>query len=157
MKTVLIVEDNESLRDLLAFIIKVSGYEPATAINGQDAVEKALAVRPDLILMDLGLPKLDGVEATKQIKAAPSTKEIPVVILTAFPMIPCGVAAIKAGASEVLRKPASVAAIQSILAKYASVRLSASAQSSTWCGQRQAAPSTNDSEGVIPEQCESES
>jgi CheY-like chemotaxis protein len=126
MKTVLIVEDNESLRELLALIVKTSGYDPATAVTGQDAVEKALTIRPDLILMDIGLPEIDGVEATRRIKATPATKEIPVVILTAFAMIPRGVEGIKAGAAAVLQKPASVAAIKGILTKYTSERPSAS-------------------------------
>jgi DNA-binding response OmpR family regulator len=119
MKTVLIVEDNEDLRQLLAIIIQSSGYEPVIAITGQEAVEKALAVRPDLILMDIGLPKLDGVEATRQIKADHSTKDIPVVILTALPTTR-GVEGIKAGAAKILQKPASVTAIKDILTEYAS-------------------------------------
>ena len=126
MKTVLIVEDNENLRDLLALIIKSSGYQPATATTGQDAVEKALAVRPDLILMDIGLPKLDGIEATRQIKGTPSTKDIPVVIITALPMIPRAAEAIKAGAAEVLQKPAGVTTIRDIVTKYTSERPNAS-------------------------------
>lgn len=123
-KTVLIVEDNENLRDLLTVIIKSSGYEAVTASNGQDGVEKALAERPDLIFMDIGLPKLDGIEATRQIKSVPSTKDIPVVILTAFSMAHV-VEGVKAGAVRVLQKPASVSAIRDILTEYLSERLSA--------------------------------
>ncbi len=79
-KKILIVEDNADLRDLLTIVIRRLGHEVAIAITGEEAVEHASAMKPDLILMDIGLPNLNGVEATKQIKADPTTKHIPVVI-----------------------------------------------------------------------------
>ncbi len=120
MKKILIVEDNANLCELLTIIITRSGYEVAAAKTGEEAVEMASAIRPDLILMDIGLPQLSGVEATKQIKANPSTKDIPVAVLSALPMSSHGKPAIEAGAVAVLQKPVSVADIEQILSKYTS-------------------------------------
>lgn len=120
MKHILIVEDNANMCDLLTIIITRLGYEVAVAVNGEEAVERASAIRPELILMDIGLPKLNGIEATRQIKADPSTKDIPVVILTALPMFPHGTRGIEAGAVEVLHKPFSFTDIRNVLIKYAS-------------------------------------
>jgi two-component system, cell cycle response regulator DivK len=117
-KKILIVEDNADLRDLLTIVIRRLGHEVAVAITGEEAVERASAIKPDLILMDIRLPNLNGVEATKQIKADPSTKDIPVVILSAFSMSSHGRHAIEAGAVEVLQKPVSATDIEQVLIKY---------------------------------------
>lgn len=118
-KKILIVEDNADLRELLTIIIRRLGYEVAVAITGEDAVAQA-AMKPNLILMDVGLPKFNGVEATIQIKAEPTTKHIPVVILSGLPMCSHGKDGIKAGAEEVMQKPVSVTDIEQILSKYTS-------------------------------------
>ncbi len=118
MKKILIVEDNADLRDLLTVIIRRLGHEAAIAITGEEAVEHTSAMKPDLILMDIGLPHLNGVEATIQIKADPTTKDIPVVILSALPMSSHGRHAIEAGAVEILQKPVSVPDLEQVLLRY---------------------------------------
>lgn len=117
-KKILVVEDNADLRDLLTMVIRRLGHEVAIAITGEEAVERASAMKPDLILMDIRLPKLNGLEATKQIKADPSTKDIPVVILSAFSMSSHGRHAIEAGAVEVLQKPVRATDLEQVLLKY---------------------------------------
>jgi two-component system, cell cycle response regulator DivK len=130
-KKILIVEDNADLCDLLTITIRRLGHEAAIAITGEEAVERAFAMKPDLILMDIRLPKLNGFEATKQIKADPSTKDIPVVILSAFSKSSHGRRAIEAGAVEVLQKPVSVSDIEQVLNKYSCTGHEAQTESSS--------------------------
>lgn len=118
MKRILIVEDNPDLRDLLTIVIRRLGHEVAIAITGEEAVEHAPAIKPDLILMDIVLPKLNGVEATKRIKAHPATKNVPVVILSALSISQHGSNAIEAGAVEVLQKPVLVTDLEQVVTKY---------------------------------------
>ena len=82
MTKILVVEDEEILRTALAEELKQENFEVVTAKDGQDGVEKATAEKPDLILLDLVMPRLDGLGALKELKAKDDTKEIPVVILT---------------------------------------------------------------------------
>src|SRR6478609_9527266 len=86
MPKVLLVEDNEASRDGLARHLRRKGYEVLLAIDGQQGLDVARAEAPDLILMDMSLPILDGWEATRQLKAAPPTRAIPVIALTAHAM-----------------------------------------------------------------------
>ncbi len=83
MKTILLVEDNEMNRDMLARRLRRRDFEVIMAVNGVEAVEKAREAKPDLILMDLGLPLMDGWEATSRIKADETTADIPLIALTA--------------------------------------------------------------------------
>ena len=119
-KKVLVVEDNADWRDLLAMIIRRSGHEAVVAATGTEGVSKASLTRPDLILMDLGLPEISGGQATAQIKTNPLTKDIPVVIQTAFGSGPDAKRAMDAGAAEIMHKPISITAIQKVLSKYLS-------------------------------------
>ncbi len=118
MKRILIVEDNPDLRDLLTIVIRRLGHEVAIAITGEEAVEHAAAIKPDLILMDIVLPKLNGVEAIKRIKAHPATKNVPVVILSALSISSHGGNAIEAGAVEILQKPIRVTDLEQVVTKY---------------------------------------
>ena len=86
MKKILIVEDDEKSLYLARFILQKQGYEVIEAGDGLEAVDKAFKETPDLILMDLQLPKLDGHEATRRIKADEKSNKIPVVALTACAM-----------------------------------------------------------------------
>ena len=79
---VLIVEDNEDLRDLLARILVCLDYLPMLASHGKDGLEKAIAEKPDLILMDMQMPVMDGWEATRALRANPETKKIPILATT---------------------------------------------------------------------------
>jgi len=117
-KTVLIVEDNADWRELLSTILRRSGYQVVVAVTGEDGVRQAIATRPHLILMDLGLPKMSGDEATVLIKTNPATKDIPIVIQTGFGTSPSAERAMQAGAVDIMQKPISISDIQSILKKH---------------------------------------
>ena len=105
MSVVLIVEDNEMNRDMLARRLLRCGYEVLTAMNGLDGVETACAKRPDLILMDLSLPVMDGWEATRRIRADARTAGIPIIALTAHALPADHAEAIAAGCDDVDTKP----------------------------------------------------
>jgi CheY-like chemotaxis protein len=82
-KTILIVEDEPKNLKLTRDLLKISGYETIEAVDGKQGVEKAKSAKPNLILMDIMMPKMDGYSACREIKADQSTKNIPVVMLTA--------------------------------------------------------------------------
>ncbi len=86
MPTILLVEDNEMNRDMLSRRLQRKGHEVLIAVDGIQGVELAQTQNPDLILMDMSLPVLDGWEATQQLKAAPETSGIPIIALTAHAM-----------------------------------------------------------------------
>ena len=86
MTTILLVEDNELNRDMLSRRLSRKGFDVVFAFDGQDAVQKAKSVMPDLVLMDIGLPVMDGDDATRAIKSDDATKSIPVIALTAHAM-----------------------------------------------------------------------
>ena len=81
-RRVLLADDEEDIKIIIQMYLESNGYEVVTAYDGLDAVEKAKETRPDLILMDIMMPIIDGIEVTRQIKAAEETKNIPVVMLT---------------------------------------------------------------------------
>lgn len=83
-KCVLLAEDHPDTADLVKFGLERLGYEVKVAINGQEAVEKATSERPDLIVMDMMLPVMDGLQATSEIRQNPKTKDIPVLAATVF-------------------------------------------------------------------------
>ena len=83
-KKILLVEDSSDCRELLALLFSRSGYHVIEAATGLDAVDQTHATRPDVIIMDLRLPKMTGDEATARLKADPSTRDIPVIVWTAF-------------------------------------------------------------------------
>ncbi len=83
MRKILLVEDNEMNRDMLARRLQRQSYEITLAVNGTEALEKAASESPDLILMDLSLPELDGWEATRRLKQNSNTSYIPIIVLTA--------------------------------------------------------------------------
>ena len=105
MPTILIVEDNEMNRDMLSRRLKRRGFEVLMAIDGQQGVDMATEHQPDLILMDMSLPVLDGWEATRFIKGQDSTKGIPVVALTAHAMAGDRESAMEAGCDDYDTKP----------------------------------------------------
>jgi CheY-like chemotaxis protein len=105
MAKILVVEDNEMNRDMLSRRLTRKGYEIIIAIDGQQGVDMAKADSPDLILMDMSLPVLDGWEATRQLKAVDPTKTIPIIALTAHAMAGDREKAIAAGADDYDVKP----------------------------------------------------
>ena len=109
MPRLLLVEDNEENRDGLSRHLRRKGFEVLVAIDGRQGVEAARSGAPDLILMDMSLPVLDGWEATRQLKAAPETRHIPVIALTAHAMAGDREKALAAGCDEYDTKPVEFA------------------------------------------------
>ena len=105
MAKILIVEDNEMNRDMLSRRLERKGFDIVMAEDGQKGVDMAKSENPDLILMDLGLPVIDGWEATNQIKNDDKTKNIPIIVLTAHAMSGDREKALEAGADEYDTKP----------------------------------------------------
>jgi len=104
-KRILVVEDNEKNLYLMKFILQKAGYEVSEAVNGKEGLEKAKAELPDLILMDMQLPVMDGYKATTLIKAHEKTKNIPVIALTAYAMKGDREKTFEAGCDGYLEKP----------------------------------------------------
>ena len=105
MAKILLVEDNEMNRDMLSRRLIRKGFEVVMALDGQQAVEAAAEQNPDLILMDMSLPVIDGWEATRRIKAAAGTSDIPVIALTAHAMADDRDKALAAGCDDYDTKP----------------------------------------------------
>jgi two-component system, cell cycle response regulator DivK len=105
MAKILLVEDNEMNRDMLSRRLERKGYQILIAVDGSQGVSMAHAESPDLILMDMSLPVLDGWEATRQLKADPATKHIPVIALTAHAMASDREQALAAGCDDYDTKP----------------------------------------------------
>ncbi|HTL69244.1 MAG TPA: response regulator [Lacunisphaera sp.] len=105
MPRILLVEDNEMNRDMLSRRLEKRGYTLSIAVDGGVGVALARSEKPDLILMDMSLPVIDGWEATKQLKADPDTKQIPIIALTAHAMDSDRQKAIDAGCDDFDTKP----------------------------------------------------
>jgi CheY-like chemotaxis protein len=118
--TILVVEDNDASRDALSRRLERHGYRVLIAVDGSQAVSGARAALPDLILMDLGLPVLDGWDATRQLKADPATRHIPIIVLSAHAMTNDRDLALAAGGDDFDTKPvrfhALLQKIESLLA-----------------------------------------
>ena len=109
MARLLLVEDNEESRDGLSRHLRRKGFEVLVAADGRQGLDAARAGAPDLVLMDMSLPVLDGWEATRQLKADPQTRHIPVIALTAHAMAGDREKALAAGCDEYDTKPVEVA------------------------------------------------
>ncbi|HVF25181.1 MAG TPA: response regulator [Anaerolineales bacterium] len=122
MAKILIAEDERDIRDLVAFTLRFAGHEVSAAANGEEAVELATRVNPDLILMDVRMPRMTGYEACKVMKANPDLKDIPVVFLTARGQETEIQQGLEAGAEEYLLKPFApdqlTTRVKAILAKF---------------------------------------
>ena len=105
MAKILLVEDNEMNRDMLSRRLVKKNYEVIIAVDGAEGVSKAQTESPDLILMDISLPIIDGRQATRQLKASPETREIPIIALTAHAMAGDRAEALEAGCDDYETKP----------------------------------------------------
>ncbi len=105
MAKILLVEDNEMNRDMLSRRLTRKGFDVIVAVDGIECLSLAASERPDLVLMDMSLPVMDGWEATRQIKAAPETSHIPVIALTAHAMSDDREKALEAGCDDYDTKP----------------------------------------------------
>lgn len=111
MPKILVVEDNEMNRDMLTRRLIRRGFEVITANDGREAVECCQRERPDLVLMDMSLPIMDGWEATRQLKTTPETCRIPVIALTAHAMAGDRERAFEAGCNDYDTKPITLSAL----------------------------------------------
>jgi CheY-like chemotaxis protein len=122
MAKILIAEDERDIRDLVAFTLRFAGYEVFTAANGEEAVELAPNVNPDLILMDVRMPRMTGYEACRIMKLNPALKDIPIVFLSAKGQETEIQQGLDAGAEEYLLKPFApdqlTSHVKTILAKF---------------------------------------
>ena len=105
MRRILIVEDNEANMYLIKFMLEKSGYEVIGAETGAAGVELAIKEKPDLILMDVQLPDIDGLETTRRIRASEADSHIPIVALTSFAMAGDREKALAAGCTGYIEKP----------------------------------------------------
>ncbi|GAB5046763.1 response regulator [Thermodesulfovibrio sp. TK110] len=108
MKTILVVDDNEDSRELVKKILKKQGFEIIEAVDGEDALAKAIAYRPDLILMDISIPKIDGYEVTRRLKSRIDFKDTPIIAFTAHAMRGDQEKALEAGCDGYIAKPINV-------------------------------------------------
>ncbi len=108
MTKILLVEDNELNRDMLSRRLVLRGYEVVLAHDGEEALVKARSEKPDVVLMDLGLPKLDGWEVTRRLRSMPDTQHLPVIALTAHAIVGDRDRALNAGCDDYDTKPVDI-------------------------------------------------
>ena len=116
--TVMVVEDYDDTRVMLKSILERKGFRVVEAVNGREAVERAASECPDLILMDLDLPILDGIEATNRIRRMGALCAVPIVAITAYPMSYTRVRAFAQGCNEYLPKPIDLAQLEEVIRRH---------------------------------------
>jgi two-component system cell cycle response regulator DivK len=117
-KRVLLVDDFDDSRFSLSKLLEIEGYEVIEATDGAQAIERALADKPDLILMDLSLPVIDGLSATRQIRQSHAMKRVPIIALTAHDLIDIQTQAEDAGCTDYAPKPVDFTMLIGMMAKY---------------------------------------
>jgi two-component system cell cycle response regulator DivK len=117
-RTILYVEDNEYNRKIVRQLLSRTSYRLIEAVDGEAGVALAKSEKPDLILMDVQLPKMSGLDATKALRADPETKDIPIVVITSFAMSGDRERATAAGASGYLAKPYSPRELLALLRQF---------------------------------------
>jgi CheY-like chemotaxis protein len=117
-KTVLIVDDNEHLREILASILRYSGYEILEAGTGGEAIRTALDAKPQLILLDLDLPDIKGMDVARKIKATAGVSHIPIVACSASSGWEWRDEALRVGMAEYLQKPSQFTVMKQIIDKF---------------------------------------
>jgi two-component system cell cycle response regulator DivK len=115
---ILVVEDNADNRVLIMDVLDSMNYEVIIATDGEEGVKKANAERPDLILMDISLPQMDGLTATRRIKATPELQHIPIIALTAHAMVGDRERALDAGCDDYVSKPIDLRELANKLTRY---------------------------------------
>ena len=115
---ILVIEDNMDNMTLIADVLLSLNYKVIQAADGEQGVQKAISEHPDLILMDLSLPRLDGWKATRQIKAHPDLRQIPIIALTAHAMAGDRERALEAGCDDYLSKPINLRELANKLEVY---------------------------------------
>lgn len=115
--TILLVDDSDDTREIMRFLLEASGYEVVEARNGSEAVECTIQSQPDLILMDIAMPVMDGITATVQIRELEEGKNIPVIAVTGHTNW-YQEEALKAGCNKVMRKPLDHSSLEKIMNHY---------------------------------------
>ena len=115
---IMVVEDYDDTRAMLKSILERKGFRVVEAVNGREAVERAASECPDLILMDLDLPILDGIEATNRIRQMGALCAVPIVAITAYPMSYTRVKAFAQGCNEYIPKPIELARLEEVLRRH---------------------------------------
>jgi CheY-like chemotaxis protein len=118
MKKVMIIDNDPNWRMVLANVARRAGHQVVVATTGMDGIKKTLAANPDLVFIDISLPILNGAEATAILKANPMTRDIPIVIQTAFGNSTLAERALQEGAAELLHKPVRFGEIDRVLRTY---------------------------------------
>ena len=119
---ILVTDDHEDTRDIYSLSLGQLGYTVHTAANCDEALKKAREIRPALIVMDLGMPQLDGLEATRRLKADPELRTIPILVVTAHALDTIRIEAMKAGADAHLTKPCEPDDVAAAISKLLSGR-----------------------------------
>lgn len=114
-QVVMVVEDFEDNRFMMRRLLEMSGYQVVEAINGEEAVEIAIRERPGLILMDLSLPKLDGLAATRRIRQDPELRQVPIVAVSAHDTADFHADALAAGCNDYVTKPIDFDQLEALL------------------------------------------
>jgi two-component system cell cycle response regulator DivK len=117
-KKILVVDDNQDSRELVVKILKNRGYQMIEAVDGEDALEKATAENPDLILMDISIPKINGYEVTRRLKSQINFKNTPIIALTAHAMKGDREKALEAGCDGYISKPINIHEIPDQIQSY---------------------------------------
>jgi len=133
---VLVVEDYQDAREMYVAYLQFSGYRVAEATNGVEAIEKTVELLPDIILMDLALPKMDGWEATRRLKSDERTKHIPIVALTGHALAGHAEGARQAGCDSFVTKPCLPDALVAEIRKMLAVRESEEPEDGSKSGLR---------------------
>ena len=107
MKKVLVVEDNADMRKLLRLELELMGFDPITAVGGKEGIEKVISEKPDLVLLDILMPDMDGRDAARALRGNPETKNIPIVAETALSSQRDLNSCLRAGCDDYLVKPFS--------------------------------------------------
>ena len=115
---VLVVEDDDDIRKVYALWLEESGFEVIEARNGAEGVLRAVDQQPEAVLMDVAMPHMDGVEATRRLRSDPATAQMPILILSAYATPPDRERALAAGADEFLVKPCDLELVVSRLRHY---------------------------------------
>jgi two-component system cell cycle response regulator DivK len=117
LATIMVVEDFEDNRFMMRRLLEMSGYHVLEAVNGEEAVEIARRERPHLILMDLSLPLLDGLAATRRIRQEASLRDVPIVAVSAHDTADCHADALAAGCNDYVTKPIDFDQLEALLGK----------------------------------------
>ena len=117
-RKILVIEDNEDCRNILVLQLRTLGYDIIEAESGNAGVEKAFLEMPDLIIIDLKMHGINGIEATRRLKSSPSTQEIPIIVSTAWIAESSMKEVLAAGAAVVLTKPLTHDLLREVLQKF---------------------------------------